>query len=129
MPLCPGSCGQDQQGSYGHTTWSESTGTHQHVVSRYCHIRSCTTCACSALLTTSVSCLPAGPLALLIVNNADPANPVIHRRINVSTTAGEADVGTPNSVSVYNGYAAVSLDGVPYTADGIVRIYHLASGA
>lgn len=62
------------------------------------------------------------------MNNADPANPVIHRRINVSTTAGEADVGTPNSVSIYDGYAAVSLDGVPYTADGVVRIYHLASG-
>ncbi|KAG2500145.1 hypothetical protein HYH03_001727 [Edaphochlamys debaryana] len=70
------------------------------------------------------------PLALLIVNLADPSAPAIHRRIPVSDSAGEGDVvGTPNSVSVYNGYAALSLDGVPATADGWIRIYHMASGA
>ncbi len=34
----------------------------------------------------------------------------------------------PHSVSVYNGYAALSLDGVPSTAPGILRIYNLYSG-
>ncbi|KAG2435971.1 hypothetical protein HYH02_011684 [Chlamydomonas schloesseri] len=68
-------------------------------------------------------------LALLVLNHADPANPSIHLRINVSTSAGEGGtVGVPNSVSVYNGYAALSLDGVPATAPGILRIYNLASG-
>ncbi|KXZ51631.1 hypothetical protein GPECTOR_12g595 [Gonium pectorale] len=70
------------------------------------------------------------PLALLILNYADPARPVIHHRILVGNSAGEgAIVGTPNSVAVWNGYVALVLDGAPATAPGWVRIYHMASGA
>ncbi|GIL80117.1 hypothetical protein Vretimale_12940 [Volvox reticuliferus] len=70
------------------------------------------------------------PLALLIVNYANVSAPFIHRRIMVSNSSGEGTfVGTPNSVSVWNGFAALSLDGVPFTASGILRVYHMASGA
>ncbi|KAG2426149.1 hypothetical protein HXX76_013130 [Chlamydomonas incerta] len=80
-------------------------------------------------LTAVVEARAANVLALLVVNHADPANPSIHLRVNVSSSAGEgATVGVPNSVAVYNGYAALSLDGVPSTAPGILRIYNLASG-
>ncbi|PNW79594.1 hypothetical protein CHLRE_08g359300v5 [Chlamydomonas reinhardtii] len=80
-------------------------------------------------LSAVVEARAASVLALLVVNHADPANPSIHLRINVSSSAGEGDtVGVPNSVAVYNGYAALSLDGVPSTAPGILRIYNLASG-
>ncbi|PNH05822.1 Gigasin-3a [Tetrabaena socialis] len=70
------------------------------------------------------------PLALLILNFADAAAPVIHHRILVGASAGEGSMyGTPNSVSVWNGYAALALDGSPSTSPGFVRIYHMASGA
>ncbi|GLI71211.1 hypothetical protein VaNZ11_016331 [Volvox africanus] len=69
------------------------------------------------------------PLALLIVNYANVSSPFIHRRILVGNSSGEgAFVGTPNSVSVWNGFAALSLDGVPFTASGILRVYNMASG-
>ncbi|EFJ40680.1 hypothetical protein VOLCADRAFT_119898, partial [Volvox carteri f. nagariensis] len=73
---------------------------------------------------------PITPLALLIVNYANVSSPFIHRRILVGNSSGEGNyVGTPNSVAVWNGFAALTMDGVPYTASGILRIYHMASGA